>query len=292
MKFVFLFFFFFSFLVSAGNIELNAELFLAPTAEKKNINEILKDQKTQKLFTAKILCVRGTASSCTLKNLFEYQSAGFQVNAAPEIAKKGRKTTRFNTNIDWSFPEEGPFLADGKESFYEGTVISCIRGILPNVFSPLGINRAKNVQLIYIPALQFSNLPDTGKSVFRRESKWEITVKIIEEGAPVRTVKTQPVYIRGRFPAKNPAGIQCKMYNYRGITVMNMYYVHQRGIRKNGTPVMEEMDLSLCFYAPRAGSEILLADLVSYCSSGNAAFGKLPAKGGKMIRYQVFLIVK
>ena len=279
--------------LSARNIELNAFLFQAPTERaQKDVRNILKAPGTQKLFSVKMICYPGASSSVSLGNFFGYRKAGFQFKATPEIVKKNKKTTRFNAEFDWFLPSEGPFLAPLNENYYEGTIINGIRGILPDVFSPLGVNQSKGSDCLYIPALQFSKKTVNRFSVFTREKKWEITIKVKEDGKPEQVIRATPFYQRGKFPAFNPVGIECRMYNFRGVTVMNMYYCHQRGIRENGTPVTEELALSLCFNAPVKGAEILLADVTSFCFSDKAAFMKLPADGGKQIRYQVILTVK
>lgn len=284
---------FFASVLYAQNLSVNAQLFTAPASRsKKNVNLILKDPQTQKLFSAEILCLPGAASSVSLKNHFEFLSSGFHFQTTPARSSKNKKTVKINAGIDWIFPAEGPFHASGSESFYEGTVIHCARSILPDVFSPLGINQSKNAEIIYVPAMKFSRKKQKKISIFQSKSKWKIKIKVQEAGQAAREVETIPYYHSGRFPAKNPVGIDCRIYNYRGISVLNMYYVHQRGLRKNGKPVTEELDLTLCFAAPEKGKETLLADVTSFCFSDRAAFSKLPAKGGKPIRYQVFLTVK
>ena len=283
----------FGFVLSAGNLELTASMYLAPASESnKNVNATLKNPKTQRLFIAKIIGFSGTTSGCTLINHFGFQKAGFSFKATPGTVQKGKKTTKINTNIDWTLLEAGPFKASEKESFYEGTVVNCTRRLLPGTFSPLGINLARDAKVIYIPTLQFANLPNTPYSIFQRSSKWEVSVKITEPGKAPRIIRTVPTYHRGRVPGTNPAGIKCRMYNYQGITVMNMYCSHQRGVRENGASVMEELSLNLCFAAPPKGSVIQVADLTSFCFAENAAFTKRPADGGQQIRYQVFLAVK
>ena len=214
------------------------------------------------------------------------------MQTTPSPLRKGKKTTRISSEIDWNLQKEGPFLASGTESFYEGTVIQCTRNLLPNVFSPLGINQSRDAKLLYIPVIQFTPHSAEKYSEFRGHSKWELVVKILENGTLKQQIRTVPEYHKGRFPAKNPEGIKCRMYNHRGITVMNMYLSRQQGKRKNGSPVMEELDLTLCFLAPAAGSVIKLAELTSYCFAENVSFSKLPEKGGKKICYQVFLTVK
>ena len=277
----------------ADNLELTSELFLSPAGtNKKNVNEILKDKETQKLFSATIRCLPGTASICTLRNYFEFQSSGFRIQSTPSSSKKGKKTTRIVSEIDWNLQSEGPYLASGTESFYEGTIIHSTRSLLPGVFSPLGINHSRDAKQMYIPAVQYSHAPKQPSSVFTRNSKWEITVKILENGIQKQILRTTPVYHQGRFPVKNPVGIQSRMYNHRGITVLNMYCNHKRGTRKNGSPVFEQLELTLCFLAPPAGKETMLAELNSYCFAEGAAFFKLPSNGGKRICYQVFLTVK
>ncbi len=284
---------FFCLFLKANNLDLTTELYFAPVSpEKKNVNDLIKNQKTQKLFSAKILCLPGAASICSLRNHFEFQSSGFRIQTTPSFRQKGKKTTRINSEIDWNLPEDGPFLASGSESFYEGTVIHCTRGLLPGVFSPLGINQSRDAKQNYISAIQFISQPGKTFSVFRQNSKWEISVKILEDGQLKQQMKAVPEYHRGRFPAKNAEGIKCRMYNHRGITVMNMYLSRQIGRRKNGSPVTEELGLTLCFRSPAAGSTIQLADLTSFCFAENASFSKLPGKGGKQICYQVFLTVK
>ena len=277
----------------ANNMEYNVSMYLAPASEcNKKVNETLKNEKTQRLFTGKIIGVAGTTSGCSFVNHFAFQKAGFSFKITPAASKVEKKTTRISANIDWTLLEGGPFKASDKESFYEGTVLSCTRSLLPGTFSPLGINLSKDAKVIYIPAIQFSKLPKTAHTTFQRGDKWEISVKVIEPGKAPQTIQAVPTYHRGRFPVTNPAGIKCRMYNYQGVTVMNMYYSHQRGVREDGTPVMEEITLNLCFYAPPKGSVIQLADLTSFCFAENAAFTKFPAAGGKQIRYQVFLTVK
>lgn len=277
----------------ANNFEVTSHLYIAPSSgNQKSVNLILKEPGTKQLFTAKIIGHSGAASSCTLVNHFETQKAGFTFRTTPENAKTPRKTNKINFGIDWILPSEGPFRASGKESFYEGTVINGSRFLRPDTYSPLGINYSKDAKVVYIPAVQFSKFPEAPVSVFRRYDKWEVSIKIMEPGKSPQTIRTIPVYHRGRFPVTNPAGFKCRMYNYRGITVLNMYYSRQRGVRENGSPVMEEISLNLCFAAPEKGKEIRLADITSFCFAENAAFTKLPADGGKEIRYQVFLKVK
>ena len=276
----------------ANNLVMTAELFLTPSAEWKNVNGILGNPQTQKLFTAKYLCFPGTASACSFRNYFEFQNAGFRVQTTPTVLKKGKKNSRINLETDWNFPADGPYLASGTESFYEGAVIQSTRNLIPGVFSPLGITQSRDAKLSYLPALRFSPQEQSSFSVFRNNSKWEITVKIQEDGKWKKTIRTVPIYHQGRFPVKNPEGIRCHIYNHRGISVLNMYCTYRRGVRKNGSPVMEQMDLTLCFLAPAPGKEVMLAELTSYCFAENAAFSKLPAAGGKTITCQVFLTVK
>ena len=286
-------FVFFAAVLSANNFEVTSYLYLAPSSEsQKSVNLILKEPKTKQLFTAKILGYSGTTSSCSLVNHFETQKAGLSFRTTPDTTRASRKTSKIGAGIDWILPSDGPFRASGKESFYEGTVVNCTRFLRPDTFSPLGINYSKDAKVIYIPAVQFSKFAKAPVSVFRRNDKWEVEIKITEPGKAPRTIRTVPVYHRGRFPAGNPAGFKCRMYDHRGITVLNMYYSHQRGVRKNGSPVMEELSMNLCFAAPGKGREIQLADITSFCFAENAAFSKLPSDGGKQIRYQVILRVK
>ena len=277
----------------ANNMEFTASMYLAPASEcNKNVYGTLKSKQTQQLFTAKIISFSGVTSGCSLINHFGYQKTGFSFKATPNAPNAGKKASRITANFDWTLLEGGPFKASEKESFYEGTVVSCTRSLLPETFTPLGINLSKDAKVIYIPTLQFSKLPQTSASIFQRSSKWEVTVKITEPGKEPQIIRTVPVYHSGRFPGTNPAGINCRMYNHQGITVMNMHYTNQRGLREDKTPVLEEIALNLCFAAPPKGSVIQLADLTSFCFAENAAFSKFPSEGGKQIRYQVFLTVK
>ena len=280
--------------IPAKNLEISTELFLAPAQDpKRSVDVILKDVRTQKLFTCKILTALNATSICFLQNHYEFQSSGFRIQLTPKLSQSSRKTHRIESAIRWNFAADGPFLASGEESFYEGTYVSSTRNLLSETFSPLGISRSKIDGTIYIPAIQYSEkrIPDI--NIFRRSSKWNITLKITEEGKNPEVHSIVPVYHRGRFPAKNsPGEFKCRMYAQHGVTVMNFYFNQQRGKRKNGTPVLEEINLSLCFEAPPSGTEVCLADVTSCCFSGNTAYGKLPGDGGKKIRYQVFLTVK
>ena len=279
--------------IFAKNMEFTGSMYLAPASEcNKNIYNTLKNGQSQQLFTAKIIGFSGVSSGCSLINHFGFQKTGFSFKTTQNTQKNEKKIFRITIDFDWTLLSGGPFKASEKESFFEGTVVSCTRSLRPETFTPLGINMAKDAKVIYIPTLQLSKLPATSASIFQRSSKWEVTVKITEPGKEPQIVRTIPVYHRGRFPGTNPAGINCRMYNYQGITVMNMYYTHQRGVREDKIPVMEEIALNLCFAAPPKGSVIQLADLTSCCFAENAAFSKFPADGGKQIRYQVFLTVK
>ena len=156
----------FGFVLSAGNLELTASMYLAPASESnKNVNATLKNPQTQRLFIAKIIGFSGTTSGCTLINHFGFQKAGFSFKATPGTVQKGKKTTKINTNIDWTLLEAGPFKASEKESFYEGTVVNCTRRLLPGTFSPLGINLARDAKVIYI-----SREAANGKSLLKSQN--------------------------------------------------------------------------------------------------------------------------
>lgn len=280
--------------LNAENLEIETVLYRAPSLreQQKTLNVLLEGKETKKLFTAKVLCFTGVESSCTLSNNFQYQRTGFTIKLTPAVPKQQKKNYPIKYSIDWTFTEHGPFLASAKESFYEGTLINSLRNLQPELFSPLGITQSKNTNAVYIPAIRFSRREKKPEQIFRRGGKWEILLRITEDGKPPEEIKTIPIYHRGKFPATNPPGINCRMFNFRGITVMNMYYCHQRGIRKDGIPVFEEMDLSLCFLAPGRGKTVKLADLISHCYGENTAFGKSPEQGGRPIRYELFLTVK
>ena len=292
-------FFFALFLLTAGvlsaeNLLLETWLYQSakPDSPRKTMNYLLSGERSQKLFHATILCAPQATSSCSLVNHFGFQKAGFSLKITPSHPKTAKKNYRIETTIDWNLMEAGPYLASTTESFYEGTVINCVRNLLPGIFSPLGISQAKNVQAVYIPAIKFQTQQAKSEEQFTRRSRWEIMIRMEEEGKPPKTIRTIPVYHRGKFPARNPAGVKCRMYQFQSLTVMNLYYCFQRGVRKDGSPVLEEMDLSLCFKAPEKGRTVQLAELTSYCAAENCAYGKMPAKGGKTIKYQIFLTVK
>ena len=280
--------------VSAENLELETTLYQSrkTASQPKTMNYLLNGEHSQKLFSAKLLCAADATSSCSLVNHFGFQKAGFSVKITPAQPKTKKRNYRIETTIDWNLMEEGPYLASTTESFYEGTVINCVRNLLPETFSPLGISQAKNVEAVYIPAIKFLVKQEDKSVIFQRNSVWKVTIKVEEAGKTPRIVRTVPVYHRGKFPARNPPGIKCRMYQFKSITVMNLYYCYQRGLRKDGTPVLEELDLSLCFKVPEKAGTIRLAELISFCAEENCAYGKMPAKGGKPVKYQISLTVK
>lgn len=280
--------------LTAENLMIRTDLFSTPGENnRKNVNELLNDERAQKLFSGKILCTTSADSSFSFFNLYEFQKSGFSIKLTPAFPKDGRKNYRIETNLNWNFAEDGPFLASGTESFHEGTVFLGVRHLIPGRFSPLGITESRNANRSYIPAITFSREDLTGRSIFRRNSKWEIRLIISEPEKEDKIITATPVYHRGNFPAKNkPGELQCRIYNHSGICVMNLLYCTEKGLRENGEPVLEQIMLSICFEAPEKGSEILLADLSSFCADEQTAFGKLPSKGGKESRCQVILYVK
>ena len=286
--------------VLGENLVLRTELFMqkSGSVSDKKINEVLESPSTGKVFSASVTSAASATASVSLINCYQDQVSGFSVRISSGKIREKMKNYRISSDISWNFAEEGPYLASGTESFYEGTRITSVRNLLPETFSPLEIVKSKNAERVYVPAVVFTvKGAQKEKSVFRRgrEKEWEIVLRIEEEGKTPVIFRLNPVYHHRTFPTKTePGGIQCRMYDFKEqgkITVMNLVYCRQRGMRKDGNPVLEQISLSLSFEAPGKGSVMQLADLTSFCSDGTAAYGKLPQDGGRRIRYQVFLHV-
>ena len=146
---------------------------------------------------------------------------------------------------------------------------------------------------IVIPAITYQVLNTAELIPFQRDSKWNITLKISGDDVPEQILSCTPVYHRGRFPVQTtPGKLECRIYQHGEISVINLVYCKNLGKREDSSAVTEQLSLTLCCFLNRDSRDLLLADMTSFCAADGAAFGRLPGKGGKKLRYQVFLTVK
>ena len=274
------------------NLLLQTELFAASGKgpADRSVNQLLEEKETQLLFSSRMLCAPGADSSCFLLNYFGSRQSGFTVKLSPHNQAPKRKNRKIVSELQWNFASEGPFQASGTEGFYEGTVASNTRFLLPGIFSPLGITRATSAEILYLPAITYHPQNVKTEVPFLRGAKWKLTLKITREGSPDETLTCVPVYHRGRFPVQTePDVFQCRMYQHGSLTVLNAIHCYELGKRSDGSAVTQQVSLTLCLKVPDDQKELLIADLTSFCGAGKTAFGKLPGAGGTKLRYQFWL---
>ena len=277
------------------NLLLQSDLYLSVNekAPQMTVNQLLSSPGSSHLFRGKILCAPGTDSSFFLYDCFGFRQSGFSAKITPGKRNAPKNNRKFVSEWNWHFAPDGPFVSSGTEGFYEGTMISNTRYLLPDLFSPLGITRATSTDNLYIPVITYQ-VQSTGELIpFRRDSKWKIMLKISGDGVPEQILTSTPVYPRGRFPVQTtPGKLECRIWQHGEISVINLVYCKDLGKREDSSAVTEQLSLNLCCFLNKDSRDLLLADITSFCAADGAAFGRLPGKGGKKLQYQVFLTVK